>query len=88
MMVFDLRYVWPHFGYHPIPRLNRCPASKGKNASTATVRKAAEQVNNVFMRRVAVFPPHGLDVTDNFFFDTAAYFGHAWQALFGSLFTG
>ncbi|MCW2189464.1 hypothetical protein AB7M45_002234 [Bradyrhizobium elkanii] len=36
-------------------------------ASTATVRKAAEQVNNVFMRRVAVFPPHGLDVEDNFF---------------------
>lgn len=36
-------------------------------ASTATVRKAAEQVNNVFLRRVAVFPPHGLDVNDNFF---------------------
>jgi hypothetical protein len=36
-------------------------------ASTATVRKASEQVNNVFMRRVAVFPPHGLDVEDNFF---------------------
>ena len=36
-------------------------------ASTATVRKAKEQVNSVFMRRVAVFPPHGLDVADNFF---------------------
>lgn len=36
-------------------------------ASTATVRKAKEQVNNVFMRHVAVFPPHGLDVEDNFF---------------------
>ena len=36
-------------------------------ASTATVRKAKEQVNNVFMRRVAVFPPSGLDVADNFF---------------------
>ena len=36
-------------------------------ASTATVRKAEEQVNDVFMRRVAVFPPHGLDVADNFF---------------------
>ena len=36
-------------------------------ASTATVRKAEEQVNNVFMRRVAIFPPSGLDVTDNFF---------------------
>jgi ribosomal protein L24E len=36
-------------------------------ASTATVRKADEQVNNVFLRRVAVFPPHGVDVEDNFF---------------------
>lgn len=36
-------------------------------ASTATVRKAKEQVNNVFMRRVSVFPPLGLDVADNFF---------------------
>ena len=36
-------------------------------ASTATVRKAREQVHNVFMRNVAVFPPHGLDIEDNFF---------------------
>jgi hypothetical protein len=36
-------------------------------ASTATVRKAKEQVNNVFMRRVSIFPPHGLDIEDNFF---------------------
>ncbi len=36
-------------------------------ASTATVRKADAQVNNVFLRRVSVFPPHGLDVEDNFF---------------------
>ncbi|KAA3641488.1 MAG: helicase, partial [Armatimonadetes bacterium] len=36
-------------------------------ASTATVRKAREQVNNVFMRRVSVFPPHGLDVENNYF---------------------
>jgi hypothetical protein len=36
-------------------------------ASTATARKAAEQVNSVFLRRVAIFPPHGLDVEDNFF---------------------
>jgi hypothetical protein len=36
-------------------------------ASTATVRKAGDQVNNVFLRQVAVFPPHGLDVEDNFF---------------------
>lgn len=36
-------------------------------ASTATVRKAPEQMNNVFLRRVSVFPPHGLDVEDDFF---------------------
>jgi hypothetical protein len=36
-------------------------------ASTATVRKADEQVNNVFLRKVSIFPPHGLDVEDNFF---------------------
>ena len=36
-------------------------------ASTATVRKAKEQVHNVFLRHVAVFPPHGLDIEDNFF---------------------
>jgi len=36
-------------------------------ASTATVRKAMEQVNDVFLRRVSVFPSHGLDVEDNFF---------------------
>ncbi|GIV03546.1 MAG: helicase [Fimbriimonadales bacterium] len=36
-------------------------------ASTATVRKAGEQVKGVFMRRVAIFPPSGLDVEDNFF---------------------
>ncbi|MDA0892584.1 MAG: DISARM system helicase DrmA, partial [Proteobacteria bacterium] len=36
-------------------------------ASTATVRKAKEQVEGVFMRQVAVFPPHGLDIEDNFF---------------------
>ena len=36
-------------------------------ASTATVRKAREQINNVFMRDVSVFPPHGLDINDNFF---------------------
>ncbi len=36
-------------------------------ASTATVRKADQQVKNVFMRQVAVFPPSGLDIEDNFF---------------------
>ncbi len=36
-------------------------------ASTATVRKAQDQVKNVFMRKVSIFPPNGLDVEDNFF---------------------
>jgi len=36
-------------------------------ASTATVRKAYDQMRDVFLRRVSVFPPHGLDVEDNFF---------------------
>jgi hypothetical protein len=36
-------------------------------ASTATVRKAAEQMHGVFLRRVSVFPPPGLDHADNFF---------------------
>lgn len=36
-------------------------------ASTATVRRAREQTHGVFLRRVNIFPPHGLDVTDNFF---------------------
>jgi hypothetical protein len=36
-------------------------------ASTATVRKAGDQVHAVFRRRVSVFPPHGLDVADSFF---------------------
>lgn len=36
-------------------------------ASTATVRKAPEQVRNVFLRQVSIFPPHGIDIEDNFF---------------------
>lgn len=36
-------------------------------ASTATIRGASRQVKNVFMRRVCVFPPSGLDADDNFF---------------------
>ncbi len=36
-------------------------------ASTATVRRAKEQVHALFARRLAVFPPQGLDVEDNFF---------------------
>lgn len=36
-------------------------------ASTATIRKAGDQVHATFLRRVSVFPPHGLEVRDNFF---------------------
>jgi hypothetical protein len=36
-------------------------------ASTATARRAADQVRNVFMRRLALFPPKALDVGDDFF---------------------
>jgi hypothetical protein len=36
-------------------------------ASTATIRRAAEQVNQLYLRRVNIFPPGGLDAADNFF---------------------
>jgi hypothetical protein len=36
-------------------------------ASTATVRRAAEQARAVFWRRLEVFPPSGLDAADSFF---------------------
>jgi len=36
-------------------------------ASTATIRRSHEQVRSLFQRKVAVFPPHGLDASDNFF---------------------
>lgn len=36
-------------------------------ASTATVRKAREQVHGLFQRKLQIFPPHGLDASDNFF---------------------
>jgi hypothetical protein len=36
-------------------------------ASTATVRRAPDQLHALFLRRVAVFPPQGLDAEDNFF---------------------
>ena len=31
-------------------------------ASTATIRRAGDQVHRLFLRQVRVFPPHGLDV--------------------------
>ncbi|NJO59285.1 MAG: helicase [Richelia sp. RM2_1_2] len=36
-------------------------------ASTATIRQASSQIHNLFLRKVQVFPPQGLDVADNFF---------------------
>ena len=36
-------------------------------ASTATVRRAADQVHRLFARDLRQFPPNGLDVGDNFF---------------------
>jgi hypothetical protein len=36
-------------------------------ASTATIRRAADQVNSIFWRELAVFPPQVLDVGDSFF---------------------
>lgn len=36
-------------------------------ASTATIRRAATQVNALFLRDISIFPPSGLDVQDNFF---------------------
>jgi len=36
-------------------------------ASTATIRQAQDQVHHLFVRQVQIFPPQGLDVSDNFF---------------------
>jgi hypothetical protein len=36
-------------------------------ASTATIRKAGDQIHATFLRKVNVFPPHGLEVGDSFF---------------------
>jgi hypothetical protein len=36
-------------------------------ASTATIRRADQQMRDLFARRLDVFPPQGLDVADNFF---------------------
>jgi len=39
-------------------------------ASSATIRHASSQVSAVFDRKVAVFPPPGLSIDDNFFSNT------------------
>jgi hypothetical protein len=36
-------------------------------ASTATIRRAPDQVHSLFLRNVEVFPPQGTDVRDDFF---------------------
>lgn len=54
----DKLCTWEYEGHQVRPKVI---------ASTATVRKATEQVHNVFLRDVAVFPPNGLDIEDNFF---------------------
>lgn len=36
-------------------------------AATATIRRAERQIKAVFLRQVNIFPPPGLDITDNFF---------------------
>ena len=56
--VVDRLSTWEVDGKHVRPKVI---------AATATIRRAAQQVEALFMRQVNVFPPQGLDVTDNFF---------------------
>src|SRR5260370_38773318 len=44
----------------------RCVLPKAIAAS-ATIRRADQQVQALFLRQVQIFPPNGLDVDDNFF---------------------
>jgi len=48
-------------------KVNGKPVRPKVIASTATIRQADEQIRKLFMREVAIFPPHGLDIQDNFF---------------------
>ena len=36
-------------------------------ASTATIRRAQQQVKNIFLRQVKIFPPTGISAEDNYF---------------------
>ncbi|PWB56025.1 MAG: helicase [Anaerolineales bacterium] len=36
-------------------------------ASSATIRKAPAQINNLYLRQTNIFPPNGLLISDNFF---------------------
>ena len=46
---------------------NGAPVRPKVIASTATIRRAQNQVHNLFLREVQIFPPSGLDAGDNFF---------------------
>jgi hypothetical protein len=51
---------------------NGSPVRAKYIASTATVRQASEQVQSLFVRDLAVFPPSGLTAEDSFFARTAS----------------
>jgi hypothetical protein len=53
-------------------------------ASTATIRRARDQVHGLFSRRVEVFPPRGIDIRDNFFsLERPLSSGHPGRRYFG-----
>lgn len=56
--VIDALCTWEAHGQQVRPKVI---------ASTATIRRAAAQVNQLYLRQVNVFPPAGLDANDNFF---------------------
>jgi len=47
--------------------VNEQPVRPKVIASTATIRRADTQVHSLYLRKVNIFPPPGLDVEDNFF---------------------
>ena len=48
-------------------KLEEAPVRPKVIASTATIRRARDQVHGLYCRRVDVFPPRGLSAEDNFF---------------------
>jgi len=54
----DRLSAWPFEGHEVRPKIV---------ASTATIRRASDQVNAIFWRKLAVFPPQVLDAGDSFF---------------------
>ena len=57
-------------------------------ASTATIRRARDQVHGVFCRKVDVFPPRGLDADDNFFAVQRPTRPNTWSAVLRDLRSG